>query len=361
MSTVATASPVHTRLNAGRFFVRAVPVCGCLLVGSFWVYGSVYDIDSVDEAGLPRTYDVGRITAFWQDRPDLVVRRALLIGSRVVPFLVVTGVEYKLGRLEEEERLVEKGVQLRRLLTGLGPAFIKLGQVLSSRPDLLPQPVLEELQKLCDEVPGFPTVAAREIIREELGDGKLKRFIGFDDETDVYAAASLGQVYKLKLETEDGVKDVAVKVQRPDMIKTVSLDVLLLREYAKAVEMLKRMLMFAGILSERKQYDVDLIDSFAAGSYLELDYSNEAANQIKFKHELVPRLNGKIRVPDVFLEFTSRKVLTTEWIHGKKLASASQEVSEPWSSSRSSVVVVFIKCDALDHQPTGAHWSRVFS
>lgn len=295
-------------------------------VGGIWAYGSIYDIDSVNEEGLPRTYDVEQITRFWRGRPDLVFRRAAHIGINVLPFLCSTAVEYKLGRLAERENLVEKGVQLRELLTRLGPAFIKLGQVLSSRPDLLAQPVLEELQKLCDEVPGFPTAAAREIVRQELGEEKLGKLIGFDDDTDVHAAASLGQVYKLRLETGEGVKDVAVKVQRPDMIKTVSLDVLLLREYAKCVELFKRALMAAGVLSKRKQYDVSLIDSFAAGSYLELDYCNEAANQLKFKQELVPRLNGKIRVPEVFLEFTSRKVLTTEWIHGRKLASANQEV-----------------------------------
>ena len=114
------------------------------------------------------------------------------------------------------------------MLVELGPTFIKFGQMLSIRPDLLPAAVLLELQRLCDAVPAFPTTLAIDLIEKELGSGAAERlFEGLDRNTEPIAAASLGQVYCVRLR-EKGKKPgegalIALKVQRPDMVAAVSL------------------------------------------------------------------------------------------------------------------------------------------
>ena len=118
-------------------------------------------------------------------------------------------------------------VELREMLTKLGPSFIKFGQAMSIRPDLLPSSFLFELQKLCDAVPSFPTHDAIGVIESELGVGVHEVFEGIQHSTLPIAAASLGQVYKVKLKNEEKV--VAVKVQRPDMHHYVLRDIYILR------------------------------------------------------------------------------------------------------------------------------------
>lgn len=155
---------------------------------------------------------------------------------------------------ESDDAVARLGVDLRLLLVDLGPTFIKFGQMLSIRPDLLPASVLKELQKLCDAVPAFPTAEAIAVIESEFGRGAAARmFHGLDASTEPIAAASLGQVYRVHL--RDGRKQgrgtqVAVKVQRPDMVSAVSLDLLLLRRYMHAVEAVKSALMSTGLLAQ---------------------------------------------------------------------------------------------------------------
>jgi len=291
--------------------------------GVAWAYaGGRAELLRLDDEGLPLSYEVEAIKEFWDAHPRVVLWRLCQILHYVIPFLANTGMKYKMGMLDSEEAQVRHAQELTQLLTELGPTFIKFGQMLSTRPDLLPQAALSELQTLCDAVPSFPTSLARQIIRAELGERGLEAFQDLTDDTKPIAAASLGQVYKLRLENG---RDVAVKVQRPDMIRSVSLDLYILRLYSQFVELTKSALMKVGILTPRKQYDVNLIDCFARGSYKELDYENEGRNQEYFKRELVPRMNGKVRVPDVVWDLTSRKVLTTEWVHGKQLVKSSPE------------------------------------
>jgi len=112
------------------------------------------------------------------------------------------------------------------------------------------------------------------------------------------------------------------------MIRAVSLDLFLLRKYTKFVEASKGFLMRQGILAQRDQYDVKLLDSFAAASYLELDYNHEAANQQRFIEEFANRMEDTLYIPPVYWKHTARKVLTTEWVHGKQLAKSSADVIE---------------------------------
>jgi predicted unusual protein kinase regulating ubiquinone biosynthesis (AarF/ABC1/UbiB family) len=218
-----------------------------------------------------------------------------------------------------------RAVELRELLTTLGPTFIKFGQALSIRPDVLSPAAIYELQKLCDAVPSYPTPLALELIEAELGSPPSALFTDLDERTQPIAAASLGQVYRCR--TREGGHVVALKVQRPDMIRAVSLDLFLLRRYMQLVEGFKKTVL-TGVFgaADRDPFDVNLLDTFARASFLELDYRHEAANMERFRHELVPRLGGKVCVPECHSSLTSRKVIATDWVEGEQLAKSPPEV-----------------------------------
>jgi aarF domain-containing kinase len=306
---------------------------GALFIGTAgWVshFGDTHRCGN--EEALPKTYDHEAIADVWMQYPSAVLRRIVVIGTKVVPYLArlqyaryntETG---KFNRSLAKEEQKQWAVEFRELLTCLGPTFIKFGQMLSIRPDILPPQAVYELQKLCDSCPSFPTDIAIDIIEKELGKRVGEVYEGINLDTVPIAAASLGQVYMCKL--RDTGETVAVKVQRPDMIRAVSLDLFLLRKYTKFVEASKGFLMRQGILAQRDQYDVKLLDSFAAASYLELDYNHEAANQQRFIEEFADRMKDTLYIPPVYWKHTARKVLTTEWVHGKQLAKSSADVIE---------------------------------
>lgn len=215
--------------------------------------------------------------------------------------------------------------ELRVLLTELGPTFIKAGQAVSIRPDVVPPGAIYELQKLCDAVPSYPTHDALRLIEAELGQPPAQIFSGLDLDSEPIAAASLGQVYRCRM--RDSGAEVALKVQRPDMIRAVSLDLYLLRRYCVGVEWCKENIV-TGLFgaADRSAFDVKLLDTFARASYLELDYRNEAANLERFREALVPRMGGRVYVPFCEGSVTTRKVLATEWIDGPQLAKSTPEV-----------------------------------
>ena len=118
---------------------------------------------------------------------------------------------------------------------------------------------------------------------------------------------------------------MAVKVQRPDMLRRVTLDLFLIRGYFHIVERTKGFLMRHGFLRKRRKFDLPMFDAFAAASLLELDYRNEASNQEFFKRELNKRMAGDVYVPEVYHEASSDKVLCMEWITGTPLATSSPD------------------------------------
>ena len=278
------------------------------------------------ENKLPRTYDAKAIANFWSEHNSIVACRIFSITTTVIPFLIRAGTSILLTKQWEKEKQSEWGVELRDMLSKLGPTFIKFGQMLSIRPDILPTPVLVELQKLCDAVPAFDTNKAIDLIEDELGGPVSNWYTGLTRDSVPIAAASLGQVYKCKLvlnhKSGNGGQEVAVKVQRPDMVRAVSLDLYILRKYTQFIERFKSVLMNVGYLSPRKQFDVQLLDTFANASFYELDYVHEAKNQERFSTSLN---TPNIYVPQVYRPGTTRKVLTTEWINGIQLAKSSPE------------------------------------
>jgi predicted unusual protein kinase regulating ubiquinone biosynthesis (AarF/ABC1/UbiB family) len=202
-----------------------------------------------------------------------------------------------------EAQQCKQAIRLREILTQLGPAFIKVGQALSTRPDLVPPAYLDELTRLQDQLPPFDNALAYQFIQEELGFQPHEIYAELTESP--IAAASLGQVYKGKLKTGEVV---AVKVQRPGLSESIALDMYILRRLS------------AFLMKNVKQIRSDLvaiIDEFASRIFEEMDYSHEGRNAERFA-ELYGKI-PEIYVPRIYWQYTARRVLTMEWITGTKL------------------------------------------
>jgi predicted unusual protein kinase regulating ubiquinone biosynthesis (AarF/ABC1/UbiB family) len=203
-----------------------------------------------------------------------------------------------------EDRQRRRAEWLLGRIIWLGPAFVKIGQALGTRPDLLPLVYVQVLAALQDKLPSFPNEIAYGFIEEELGWLPQTLFAEFGAEP--CAAASLGQVYHAV--TFEG-EEVAVKVQRPDLVQVISLDLALVRRLAGFIERFPRL--------SRGQPWVDLVDEFGTKLFEELDYVHEAylTEQFQANFQDVPG----VEAPHVYWQLSSRRVLTTEFIHGIKI------------------------------------------
>ncbi len=204
---------------------------------------------------------------------------------------------------------LRRATQLRQLLTRLGPTFIKVGQALSTRPDLVRVDFLEELTKLQDQLPPFPNEVAWAIIERELGNCPEKIYRTISPEP--VAAASLGQVYRAHLFTGE---EVAVKVQRPNLLPTLTCDLYLMRWAAQWL---------GWFLPLNLGHDLTLIvDEFGGKLFEEIDYLNEGRNAEAFAVNF--QEDPRIKVPAIYWRYSSHRVLTLEWINGYKLTDTSQ-------------------------------------
>lgn len=262
-----------------------------------------------DHNGLPLRYQPEAIANYYRSRYWQVWSRTIGIFLPLLTYAVGIWSDSQQGKKITEQR--NRAIQLRELLTKLGPAFIKIGQAVSTRPDLVPPVFLEELSKLQDQIPPFPNEIAFQFIREELGKDPIDLFDEISPAP--VAAASLGQVYKATLKTGE---KVAVKVQRPGLARSIALDVYILRGLSAWA-----MRTFSRVRSDL----VGIMDEFAGRIFEEMDYTQEGRNAERF-NDLYGYLPD-IYVPKIYWDYTERRVLTMEWIEGTKLTNL-KEVAE---------------------------------
>ena len=249
-----------------------------------------------------RKYDPQAVAQSYRYRPWVAIWRAITIIWYFAVFVI--GLKWDEWYKREEENKLKRATQLREILTRLGPTFIKVGQALSTRPDLVRKDFLAELVKLQDQLPPFDNAIAIARIEQELG-RPVSDLYSEISSTPV-AAASLGQVYRARLKTGE---EVAVKVQRPNLRPVISLDLYLMRWAASWL---------APFLPLNLGHDLTLIvDEFGTKLFEEIDYLNEGRNAEKFASNFQNDL--RVKVPAIYWRYSSAHVLTLEWINGFKL------------------------------------------
>ena len=258
--------------------------------------------DFIEASGLLE-YDPDTISKIYRKNPKRLFKRLWQTLIPIFAYIFSVGLDKITGKLRNESQARYRAKQLTNLLVELGPAFVKAGQALSTRPDIIPVVLLEELSQLQDQLPGFNGDKAMELIEEDLDKNIKEIFLEIDKEP--ISAASLGQVHKAILKDGDVV---AVKVQRPGLREQITLDLYIVRNIAN---WLKNNI---GLIRSDL---VALIDELGKRVFEEMDYINEAKNAEKFRD--MHKTNNKIAVPKIYNDLTSRRVLTMEWIEGTKL------------------------------------------
>ncbi len=208
-------------------------------------------------------------------------------------------------RSNDDSQLADRGRRLREMLDELGPTFVKFGQLLSTRPDVMPPDVIVELRRLQDDVTPIAFSEVRRVVEEEIGLTIEQAFLSFDETP--LAAASIGQVHRATLPTGD---EVAVKVQRPEAPRQVESDLQLMRSAAKVVRERVHALDFVDAEA--------LVDEFARAIRQELDYNHEARNAETFRRNFGDSTD--VAVPKVIWRYSSGRVLTLEYLAGEQFA-----------------------------------------
>jgi ubiquinone biosynthesis protein len=206
-------------------------------------------------------------------------------------------------RIQEPEPST-RGTRLREMLDELGPTFVKFGQLLSTRPDVVPPDVVAELRKLQDDVRPFGFGEVRVVVEQELRLELERLFLEFEEVP--IAAASIGQVHRAVLPNGDRV---AVKVQRPGAPRQIQADLALLYQAARIAQERVRALDFVDVRA--------LVDEFAHAIRQELDYTREGRNAETFRNNF--RNDERIRIPKVYWTYTRERVLTLEFLDGIQL------------------------------------------
>lgn len=287
-----------------------------------------------------RLFEIGRVIALlslylYLDQLDVHIkmqekrRRERLMSAQRLTRAAVYGEKLYAGRMWLFQRFLmllrrfflgsnkdrnaiqqEQAVWLKQKLIKLGPTFIKMGQSMGTRADLLPLPFVTELGTLVDQVPAFPNDIAFSIIEHELGKKLNEVYAEF--ELEPVAAASLGQVYRARLHTGE---EVAVKVQRPNLEASIKGDIVILKKIAKFVERFPQ-------LNENADW-AGMLREFDTTIHEEMDYAAEGHNAERFRHNF--RNWANIHVPTIYWHATTSKVLTMEFIHGTKVTDLEEQ------------------------------------
>jgi ubiquinone biosynthesis protein len=228
--------------------------------------------------------------------------------SEIAQVAVRHGFGYALEGRKAGDPSVEgtaRGRHLREMLDELGPTFVKFGQLLSTRPDIVPPDIIVELRALQDDVRPFPYADVEKTVRAELGQPIERLFTEFDEEP--LAAASIGQVHRATLPNG---RRVAVKVQRPNAPRQIEADLSLLYQAARLAKERIRALDFIDTN--------EIVDEFARSIRQELDYRLEARNAERFHKDFAG--HPHVAVPRVYWTYTRSRVLTLEYLDGVQLA-----------------------------------------
>jgi ubiquinone biosynthesis protein len=210
----------------------------------------------------------------------------------------------------------ERGRHLREMLDELGPTFVKFGQLLSTRPDVVPPDIVSELRGLQDDVRPFSFEEARGVVEAELGLTLEQAFVRFDELP--IAAASIGQVHRAALPNGD---EVVVKVQRPNAPRQIESDLALLYQAARIIKERVRSLDFIDAAA--------LVDEFARSIRQELDYKLEGRNADTFRRNFAG--SDLVRVPKVYWTYSGSRILTLEFLEGVQLADLDFDTQSPES------------------------------
>jgi len=285
---------------------RVAQVARVLGLMTFYLFLDAYDVHAKFNR---RTAD--RLREEARGKGWIVVSRARLRdfggsvldrGIRLLRYFVFRGSD---GSDKKEARLARQAEWLRKNLIGLGPTFIKIGQALGTRGDLLPLAYIKELATLQDQVPAFPTAEAFARIEVELGRSIHEAYAEIDAEP--IAAASLGQVYRARLHSG---QEVAVKVQRPNLHKTISFDIVVLY---KLVTLTNR---FFPRANENADWE-GMLREFHLTIFEEMDYAREGRNADRFRQSFSSW--RVIKVPQIHWSHTTSRVLTMDFIRGTKV------------------------------------------
>jgi predicted unusual protein kinase regulating ubiquinone biosynthesis (AarF/ABC1/UbiB family) len=290
-----------------RGHLRLAQVAYVLGTMSLYLFLNDYDIRAafnkrIAERRLEEARALGRTAHFKARARDLFLRRALDRVIRLVRFVVYRGGEE--GTAAKERQLERQGVWLKEHLIKLGPTFIKIGQSLGTRADLLPLAYIKQLSLLQDQVPPFSNEEAFARVESELGRSVTEAYAEIDPEP--VASASLGQVYRARMHTGE---EVAVKVQRPHLRETVGRDVAVLGR-------ITRLLARFPSVSENADWE-GMLREFRETIDEEMDYAREAANADRFRENF--REWRAVRVPRIHWTHTTPRVLTMEFIRGTKV------------------------------------------
>jgi ubiquinone biosynthesis protein len=227
-------------------------------------------------------------------------------------------IELRPWRLTEDELAAgegsARGQRLREMLDELGPTFVKFGQLLSTRPDVVPPDIVFELRALQDNVRAFPFEQVEQVVAGELGLTTEQAFLSFEPEP--VAAASIGQVHRAVLPNGE---PVAVKVQRPRAPRQIEADLELLYQAARFAHQRVRALRFVDTVA--------IVDEFARSIRQELDYRLEARHAERFRRNFAAR--DDVHVPRVYWSYTGAHVLTLEYIDGVQVADLDTKARSP--------------------------------
>ncbi len=238
-------------------------------------------------------------TVFYRYGWDAAVNRSELLGG------VRHGMQSWVWGMPKGWEQPDIPVKLRLMLEELGPTYVKVGQIGSSQASVLPRAWVTELEKLQSNVPPFPSDQVRERVIEELGAPPEEIFASFEPEP--FAAASTAQVHHAWL--DDGT-EVAVKIQRPGIVRTMRADIGIMRSAATVVSRRSETVRAMGLPG--------MVEQFGTGVLEELDYRGEAFNA----HRLAQNMAGLpgVRVPAVYAQYSTSRILTQEFVHGVKIS-----------------------------------------